>query len=36
MHDPNYTTCMGGFTEPWYECTVCGMPTNANGNDPDW
>ena len=32
-HDPNYTPCMGGFTDPWYECTDCGAPVDANGQE---
>ena len=33
LHDPTYADCTGGFKSAWYECTVCGQPCDAAGNN---
>ncbi len=31
-HEPDYTSCGGGFKDEWYECEACGQPCDADGN----
>lgn len=33
LYEADYTECYGGFTEPYYHCSVCGMPCDKDGEN---